>query len=346
MTLITALKLELPIIQAPMAGVQNSALAAAVSAAGGLGSLPGAMLTPEALAAELGLLNATGKPYNVNFFCHRTAAPDLQREQRWRKQLAPYFAELDIDPQTIAPAPARKAFDEHSAQLLAKFRPPVVSFHFGLPQPALLRRVKACGAQVLASATTVEEALWLQQHGADAVIAQGLEAGGHRGNFLSNQLSRQSGTFALLPQVLAALDIPVIAAGGIADANGVKAAIDLGATAVQLGTSYLLCPEATTSPLHRAALVSPDAAHTALTNVFSGRYARGIVNRAIREQGPDSPYAPAFPTAATAMGALRAAAEARDSSDFTPLWCGQNVSGAAPIAAGALTRQLASALSR
>jgi len=344
MILSTALKLELPIIQAPMAGVQDSALAVAVSAAGGLGSLPGAMLSPAVLAAELRILVATGAPYNVNFFCHRAPAPDPQREQRWRQQLAPYFTELGIDPEAIAPAPARKAFDESTAELLAPFRPPVISFHFGLPQPALLQQVKSWGSYVLASATTVEEALWLQQHGADAVIAQGLEAGGHRGNFLSNELSRQSGTFALLPQVIAALDIPVIAAGGIADAAGVKAAIDLGAAAVQLGTSYLLCTEATTSPLHQAALVSPDAAHTALTNVFSGRYARGIVNRVIHEQGPDSSYAPAFPTAATAMGALRAAAEAQGSSEFSPLWCGQNVSGTAPIGAGELTRQLASAL--
>lgn len=344
MTLTTAIKLKLPIIQAPMAGVQNSALAVAVSAAGGLGSLPAAMLSPVVLAAELAVLNATGDPYNVNFFCHRAPAPDLQREQRWRQQLTPYFTELGIDPQAIAPAPARKAFDYQTAELLAKFRPPVVSFHFGLPSSALLAQVKDWGAQVLGCATTVEEALWLQQHGADAVIAQGLEAGGHRGNFLSNQLSRQSGSLSLLPQVIAALDIPVIAAGGIATAAGVKAAIDLGAAAVQLGTSYLLCTEATTSALHRAALVAPGAGHTALTNVFSGRYARGIVNRAIREQGPDSAYAPTFPTAATAMGALRAAAEARGSSEFSPLWCGQNVSGAAPIGAGELTRQLASAL--
>ena len=224
--------------------------------------------------------------------------------------------------------------------MLAEFRPAVVSFHFGLPAPALLARVKAWGATVLASATTVDEARWLHAHGADAVIAQGLEAGGHRGHFLSHDLSRQMGTFALLPQVLRAVPCPVIAAGGIADADGVAAALALGAAAVQLGTSFLLCDESTTTPLHRAALQQPGAAHTAVTNLFTGRPARGIVNRVMAELGYLHPAAPPFPWAAGEMAPLRAAAEARGSADFSPLWAGQNTQGCRSISAAALLRQL------
>ncbi|WP_232788492.1 NAD(P)H-dependent flavin oxidoreductase, partial [Macromonas nakdongensis] len=199
---------------------------------------------------------------------------------------------------------------------------------------------------VLASATTVDEARWLEAHGADAVIAQGLEAGGHRGHFLSDDLSLQLGTCALLPQVVRAVRVPVIAAGGIADAAGVAAAQALGAAAVQVGTAYLLCPEAQTSPLHRQALQSDAAHHTALTNVFTGRPARGIVNRAMRALGQGSvgwcPVAPAFPLAASAMAPLRSAAEQAGRSDFTPLWAGQAAPLCRPMPAGELTRALAS----
>jgi len=335
------LGLPWPLVQAPMAGVQGSALALAVSEAGALGSLPCAMLAPDALRRELQALSAgTRRPYNVNFFCHRPPAPDAAREAAWRTALAPYYTELALDPATIPAGPGRTPFNAETAELLAEFRPPVVSFHFGLPAPALLARVKGWGAKVLSSATTVEEALWLQAHGADAIIAQGLEAGGHRGMFLSEDLSTQVGTFALLPQVVRAVSVPVIAAGGIADAQGVAAAMALGAAGVQVGTAYLCCPEATTSALHRAALQSEAARHTALTNVFTGRPARGIVNRAMRELGPISALAPAFPLATAAMAPLRAAAEVRGSADFTPLWSGQNASGCRPVPAAELTRSL------
>ena len=334
--------IELPIIQAPMAGVQGSALAIAVSNAGGLGSLPCAMLGPDALRAELAAIKAqTTKPYNVNFFCHPTPAPDPAREAAWRATLAPYYQQLGIDASAVPSGPVRAAFAPELVELLAEFKPPVVSFHFGLPAPALLARLRRWGAKIVSSATTLDEALWLEARGVDAIIAQGLEAGGHRGMFLSDDLTRQVGTFALLPQIVRAVKTPVIAAGGIADANGVAAALALGAAGVQIGTAYLLCPEATTSALHRATLASDAARHTAITNVFSGRPARGIVNRVIRELGAMSAVAPAFPLAAAAMMPLRAAAEARGSSDFSPLWSGQNPSGCKEIAAAQLTRELA-----
>jgi nitronate monooxygenase len=336
---------RLPLIQAPMAGVQGSALAAAVCNAGGLGSLPCAMLNPQQMQDELTQLRAaTDRPYNVNFFCHTPPSFDAAHEARWRAALAPYYAEYDIDASSIATGPGRNPFSDETADLLEAFRPAVVSFHFGLPSRALLDRVKAWGATVLSSATTVDEALWLQDHGADAIIAQGLEAGGHRGMFLSSDLTTQVGTLALLPQILQAVKLPVIAAGGIASAQGVAAIMALGASAVQVGTAYLLCPEATTSALHRAALQSDAARHTALTNLFTGRPARGIVNRVMRELGAISDAPPAFPLATSAIAPLRAQAERAGSSDFSPLWSGQNASGCKAIPAAALTRELTALL--
>jgi nitronate monooxygenase len=335
------LGIELPLIQAPMAGVQGSALAIAVSNAGGLGSLPCAMLSLEALRAELqAMRRGTDRPYNVNFFCHAPPSPSEEREAEWRRALAPYYREFDIDARGIPAGAGRTPFDARAAELLAEFKPAVVSFHFGLPSAELLASVKSWGAKVLSSATTVDEARWLEAHGADAVIAQGLEAGGHRGMFLSDELTSQVGTFSLVPQIVGAVRLPVIAAGGIADARGVAAALALGAAGVQVGTAYLLCPEATTSPIHRAALKSAAARHTALTNLFTGRPARGIVNRLVRELGPMSDAAPAFPLATAALAPLRAAAEKRGSGDFSPLWSGQNAQGCKELPAAQLTRSL------
>ncbi|NUZ05466.1 NAD(P)H-dependent flavin oxidoreductase [Piscinibacter koreensis] len=340
MNLQQLLGIDLPIIQAPMAGVQGPALAIAVSNAGGLGSLPCAMLAPDALRRELAAIRAnTEKPFNVNFFAHEQPVADAGREAAWRAALAPYHREFGIDAATIPEGPGRLPFSHEAADLLDEFRPPVVSFHFGLPAPDLLQRVRAMGAKVLASATTVDEALWLSERGVDAVIAQGLEAGGHRGIFLSDDLTTQVGTFALVPQIVARVRVPVIAAGGIADADGVAAALALGAAGVQLGTAYMLCPEATTSALHRTALTSDAARHTALTNLFTGRPARGIVNRLMRELGPIGP-APEFPLATAAIAPLRARAEQAGSGDFSPLWAGQNVSGCRAVPAAELTRAL------
>ncbi|RCW71710.1 NAD(P)H-dependent flavin oxidoreductase [Pseudorhodoferax soli] len=332
---------ELPIVQAPMAGSQRSRLAATVCAAGGLGSLPGAMFDAAGLRTELQALAAQVRgAWNVNFFAHQPPAPDAAAEARWRERLAPYYAELDIDPAGVPAGAGRQPFTAAMAEVLEEFQPAVVSFHFGLPAPELLARVKARGAQVWSSATTVAEAVWLQQHGADVVIAQGLEAGGHRGHFLSHDLGLQSGTMALLPQIVDAVSVPVVAAGGIADARGVQAALALGAAAVQVGTAYLGCDEAETSALHRAALRDL-AAPTELTRLFTGRPARGIVNRLMRELGALSPDAPAFPTATAALAPLKAKAEAQGLTDFTSLWSGQNRSGCNEPSAARLTRALA-----
>ena len=329
-----------PIVQAPMAGVQNHRLAASVCEAGGLGSLPAAMLSLPDLQSELQALHqSTQNPYNVNFFCHAPPAPDDVRQQAWHRTLAPYYRELGLDPETIPTGPGRVPFSAEAAHVLEVFRPAVVSFHFGLPSPELVARVKSWGSLVLSSATTVAEALWLQAHGADAIIAQGLEAGGHRGMFLTDELSTQVGTFALLPQIVQAVQLPVIAAGGISSAAGIAAAKALGAAGVQIGTAYLCSHEATTSALHRSALQSPAAQHTALTTLFSGRPARGIVNRLMRELGPLNAAAPAFPLATAAIAPLRAAGEAAGSSDFTPLWSGQNASGCRDLPAADITRE-------
>jgi len=342
MVLQQLLGIELPIVQAPMAGVQGSALAVAVCNAGALGSLPCAMLGADSLRRELAAIRAgTDRPFNVNFFCHAPPAPDAEREAAWRSALAPYYRECGIDLGAAAAGSSRSPFGAEAVDVLAEFAPRVVSFHFGLPSAELLVRVRGFGAKILSSATTVAEALWLEAQGVDAVIAQGFEAGGHRGMFLSEDLGSQLGTFALVPQIVRAVGVPVIAAGGIADAKGVAAAMALGAAGVQVGTAYLLCPEATTSAVHRAALNSEAACVTALTNLFTGRPARGIVNRIMRELGPLSPVAPAFPLAAAAIAPLRARAESIGSADFSPLWAGQNASGCREIPAAMLTRELA-----
>ncbi|MEO8385808.1 MAG: DUF561 domain-containing protein [Betaproteobacteria bacterium] len=336
------LGIELPIIQAPMAGVQLSALTIAVSNAGGLGSLPCAMLSLEAMRTELNLIRAqTTKPFNVNFFCHVPPTPSSEREAAWRAALLPYYKEYGIDATAIPVGAGRSPFTEEAASLLEEFRPAVVSFHFGLPPPALLSRVRAWGAKILSSATTVDEACWLEANGVDAIIAQCIEAGGHRGMFLTDDLTTQVGTMALLPQIVRAVTLPVIAAGGIADAAGVAAAMALGAAGVQVGTAYLLCPEVTTSTAHRASLKGNDARHTALTNLFTGKPARGIVNRVMREVGPISTAPPEFPLATAAIAPLRAKAESMGSGDFSPLWSGQNASGCKEIPAAQLTRELA-----
>jgi nitronate monooxygenase len=345
MSLRALLGVELPIVQAPMAGVQASALAIAVSNAGGLGSLPCALLSPDAMRRELqAIREQTNRPFNVNFFCHTQPAADPVRDTMWRATLSRYYEEFGLGIDTIPADAGRAAFDEATLEIVSEFKPPVVSFHFGLPPTLLLARVKSWGAKILSSATTVEEARWLDLRGVDAIIAQGLEAGGHRGMFLSDDLTTQLGTMALVPQIVREVSVPVIAAGGIADAKGVAAALALGASGVQIGTAYLLCPEATTSAVHRAALMQPSARKTALTNVFTGRPARGIVNRLMRELGPMSDAAPAFPRATSAVVPLRAAAERGGSGDFSLLSAGQNTSGCQVIPAADLTRALAAGL--
>jgi nitronate monooxygenase len=328
-----------PVLQAPMAGVQNHNLALAVCQSGGLGALPAAALSLDALKVELDALKAaTSAPFNVNFFCHTTPQHNAQSQALWQQALTRFYLEFKLDPGQMPSGPGRVPFGHDSADLLESYRPAVVSFHFGLPAPDLVARVKSWGSLVLSSATTVAEARWLQAHGADLIVAQGLEAGGHRGMFLTDDLSTQMGVFALLPQIVQAVDVPVIAAGGIGSPQAVQAAQALGASGVQVGTAYLCSHEAGTSALHRAALQSSHAQHTALTTLFSGRPARGIVNRLMRELGPLNSVAPAFPLATAAIAPLRAAAEAQGLTDFTPLWSGQNAATAQSLSATEITR--------
>ena len=322
--LLDLLGIELPIIQAPMAGCGTAALAIEVAEAGGLGSLACALLTPDQIRAELGAIRGrTSKPVNLNFFCHAPATVDTTCEAAWRQRLRPYYVELGLDPEMPAPVSSIPPFDAVHCDLLADLRPEIVSFHFGLPSETLMRRVKATGCKVLSTATTVKEAIWLEQRGCDAIIAQGFEAGGHRGMFLTESITTQVGAMALAPQVVDAVSVPVIATGGIADGRGIAAALALGAAGVQIGTAYLFCPEAVVSPVHRRALKAAQDDQTAMTNVFTGRAARVLVNRAVGELGPMNEFAPVFPRAAGALAPLRAKSEAAGSDDFTPLWSGQ-----------------------
>lgn len=340
--LIELFSIEHPIIQAPMAGAMDVDLAAEVSLAGGLGSLPAGMLSGEALRDQFAdFRRRSDKPVNVNFFCHKLPTLNNAREARWRDQLAHYYRELGIDPAAPVPSSNRSPFDAAFCELIEEIKPPIVSFHYGLPAADLLARVKAAGCRVMCSATTPEEAAALERAGVDAVIAQGSEAGGHRGMFLTDDLAAQVGIFALVPQLVDAVKVPVIATGGIADARGIAAAFALGACGVQIGTAYLRCPEAKISATYRAALSRATADSTVLTNVMSGRPARGIVNRLIREIGPISDLAPEFPLAAGALAPLRAKAEAAGSGDFSPLWSGQAAALGRDLPAAELTRALA-----
>jgi nitronate monooxygenase len=334
-------RIDVPIIQAPMAGSVLSEMVVAVSEAGGLGSLPCALLSLDQMRNELeAIRRQINRPIHVNFFCHTPPRVDANWEALWRQRLQRYYLELGLDQNKPVPSGNRAPFDENMCDLVVEFHPEVVSFHFGLPEERLLRKVQDSGAKIVSSATSVDEARWLEDRGCDAIIAQGFEAGGHRGIFLMEDVSTQVGTMALVPQVVDAVKVPVIAAGGIADARGVVAALALGAAAVQIGTAYLLCPEAKISPVYREALKNATDNQTTLTNIFTGRPARGIMNRAIKELGPISENVPDFPLAATALGPLRSKAEAAGSSDFTPLWSGQAVRLARELPAADLTKRL------
>jgi nitronate monooxygenase len=333
--------IELPIVQAPMANATGVEMAVAVAKAGGLGSLPCTMLSPDKIRAGVTEFRSEiDRPLNLNFFCHAAPAGDAAREQAWLDRLAPYYAALGAVPPSLPLKAGAQPFGDETCQLVEELKPAIVSFHLGLPAPDLLRRLKAAGCMVLSSATSVREAVWLAERGADAVIAQGAEAGGHRGMFLETDVAAQIGTFALVPQVADAVKVPVIAAGGIADARGVAAAFALGAAGVQIGTAYLRCPEAHISDLHRAALKKPEPA-TVVTNVLTGRPARGILNRFIAEQGPLNPEAPAFPLATQAAIPLRTDAEKQGSGDFSPFWSGEARSLGRDMNAEDLTRTIA-----
>lgn len=334
--------LELPIIQAPMAGASGSEMAIAVAEAGGLGSLPCAMLDASKIDSELTLIRqATDKPVNINFFCHQPVQLDELQQVAWRKHLSKYYSELGVEAPVSQKSAALAPFDEAKCDILQKHKPEVVSFHFGLPEKSLLDRIKSLKCRVISTATTVKEARWLEDYGCDAIIAQGYEAGGHRGMFLTDDIASQTGMLALVPQIVDAVSVPVIAAGGVADGRAIAAAFALGASAVQVGTAYLFTPESLISPLHRQALLSAEKNESVITNVFSGRPARSLRNRLINEVGPISNVAPGFPTAGSALAPLKEKSEAAGRMDFSSLWAGQSARLGREMGAGHLTRQLA-----
>jgi nitronate monooxygenase len=336
-------KIEHPIVLAPMAGAVDAALVAEVSEAGGLGSLPVALLNEAQMRDQVARIRSrTDRPFNINFFCHKPPQLSNAREARWREKLKPYYDELAIDPAAPIPSSNRTPFDAVLCTAIEELRPHVVSFHFGLPDAVLVRRVKDAGCLVISSATTAEEARWLEAHGCDAVIAQGAEAGGHRGMFLTDDLAAQVGTFALVPQVVDAVKVPVIAAGAVSDARGMAAAFALGAAGVQIGTAYMFCPESTILPPHRAALRAARDDGTVITNLMTGRPARGIVNRVMREIGPINDIAPEFPLAGGALAPLHAKAQAQGSGDFSSMWAGQAASLGRTMPARELTARLVS----
>src|SRR3954447_4040675 len=340
--LIELFKIEFPIVQAPMAGIMDTDLVIAAAQGGALGSLPCAMLTAEKARELINIIRQrVSAPVNMNFFCHKAVEAEPGREAAWKQRLAPYYKEFGVDPTAPVNAANRAPFDAGMCEVVEELKPEVISFHFGLPDRALLKRVKAAGCLVMSSATIVKEAIWLEENGADLIIAQGAEAGGHRGMFLTEDISEQPGTFALLPQVVDAVKVPVIAAGGIADGRGVAAAFALGAAGVQIGTAYLRCPESRVSAPARAALSRALDDSTVITNVMTGRPARGLVNRVMREVGPISADAPAFPHAATGLAPLKAAAEKLGKVDFTNLWAGQAVRLGRDRPAAELTRGMA-----
>ena len=342
--LLNLLKTEFPIVLAPMAGVMDVDLVIAVAQGGGLGSLPCAMLSVAKAREQMQVIRQrVSAPLNMNFFCHTAVEVEPAREAGWKERLAPYFSEFGVDPAAPVTAANRAPFDAAMCELLEELKPEIVSFHFGLPERALFARVKAAGCLVMSSATTVKEAIWLEQNGADIIIAQGAEAGGHRGMFLTDDIAEQPGTFALVPQVVDAVKVPVIAAGGIADGRGIAAAFALGAAGVQIGTAYLRCPESKVSAPARLALAQARDDSTVITNVMTGRPARGVPNRVMREVGPISPHAPTFPHAATGLAPLKAAAEKLGRVDFTNLWAGQAVRLGRDMPATELTRALAGA---
>lgn len=333
---------ELPIIQAPMAGVQDSELTIAVCEAGGLGSLPCGMLSIDVMTEQIrAIRKATSRPYNLNFFCHEMPAFNPHQQDIWKQQLQPYYKELGLDIEGVSVGTSRKPFNHEMADAIEPFSPEFISFHFGLPSLDLMQRIWQWGGKIVSSATTVEEAVWLEKNKVDGIIVQGREAGGHRGMFLTDDLASQQSLSVLLPKIVEQVSVPVIAAGGIACHGDFLKVRAMGACAAQVGTTYLLCPESKATHLHKNAIKQKAKDNTKITNVFSGRPARGIFNRAMKVLGEMNPTAPTFPYASIEMTPLRSKAELLGKDDFTPLWCGENTSGCSEQSAFDVTLSLA-----
>jgi len=326
---------EHPIVQAPMAAAGGLELCVAAIEGGALGSLPCALLGPEQVRVQVAEVRSrTGGPLNLNFFCHKMPAD--ADDSAWRALLKPYYDEFAVEP--CKGGALRLPFDAEMCAAVEELRPEVVSFHFGLPDPALLDRVKTTGARVIGNATTVDEARWLEARGVDAIIAQGFEAGGHTGRFLGSDPAEAMGLFALLPQIVDAVTVPVVAAGGIGDGRGIAAAMILGASAVQLGTAYLHAPETPISDVHRRRL---SEGRTLFTNLMTGGLARGLRGRLVDELGPVRSEAPPYPFASAALAPIRSTAEKQGEYGFGPMWAGQAAPLGEPLPAAELTRRLA-----
>jgi nitronate monooxygenase len=347
--LLSLLRIDLPIIQAPMAGVSTPALAAAVSNAGALGSIAlGAGNEAQARDAIAAVRALSDRPFQVNTFCHRKAHADPAREAAWLAYLAPHFAAHAATP----PAGLREIYksfldDDGMLEVLLEARPAVASFHFGLPHPHQVKALKDAGIVLMGSATSPQEARAVEAAGLDIVVAQGYEAGGHRGVFDTGRPDPAIGTFALVRLVAAAVRIPVVAAGGVMDGDGIAAALRLGASGAQMGTAFILCPESSATLHHRALMGQGDAFETAVTDVISGRPARGLVNRLFSEVGaPGHPPLPDYPIAYDAVKALHAAAAKQGNQDFSVNWAGQAYTLARALPAFELVRTLGAELAR
>ena len=332
-----------PIIQAPMAGVTTVALAAAASNAGAIGTLAfGAMNAAQGRAQLLEMREATRQPYCLNFFCHQPAKKDTQRETKWLNYLAPFFAEFDALPPTEL-TEIYKSFvdDEDMLAAVVEARPRAVSLHFGLPPAHYIAALKEAGCVLLATATTLEEAKKIEQAGIDIIVAQGYEAGGHRGTFHPERGDSSLGTFALVQLLARHTKLPIVAAGGIMDGQGIAAAMALGADAVQLGTAFILCPESSANAGYRALLKGPAAHQTAVTAVISGRAARGLPNRQFSDVGAAThPAIPDYPIAYDAAKKLHAAALQRGNLEFSVNWAGQGAPLAREMPAAELVKVL------
>ncbi|MEH6739107.1 MAG: nitronate monooxygenase [Sulfitobacter sp.] len=312
----------IPLIQAPMAGAQDEKLAIAIAQKGGIGSIACARLELNEISTSARQFrDQSSGPLNLNFFCHAVAPRDAQREAVWQKELSRYYTEnaLGFDYPTDV---ALYAIDAETVDIICAIKPEVVSFHFGMPPKDFVDRIRATGSKIIASATTLKEALYLEEQGCDAVIAQGCEAGGHQGVFLPTENTTPLPMIELVTRCVVALNIPIIAAGGIADDKTIRAAMQAGAIGVQIGTRFLKTPESTIPSRHRALLDGQGVQETAITNVFTGRPARGFVTKLVQELGPMNPNVQTFPLAISAITHLKTATKGSD--DFVAMWAGQN----------------------